>query len=553
MERTGIVGASWYDYCWFARPSLYVHLNQGERMMNRGMAFMCSIFIVAAMSSCSTTEEVARELAGFESFSGPYFGQESPGTEPKLFMPGLVATTDNDRCVTFLDNGNLVIFTRDLEGVRYAFVENGKWTTPVSGPLDFEYYSKYSEFDFTAAPDGQAIYFQTGRPTGPDDTEHEWNIWIVEWTGTSWGEPRPLPSPVNTENHHEAYPSVGSSGTIYFFSGKREEHQSYDIYRSRFVDGAYLPHEHLDWPINTVYDELDPYVVPDEGYLLFGSRRPGGFGRCDTYISFRAEDGSWTHPLNLGHPFNSTSWENRVNVTPDGKYFFFASTRVTDVPKGDPLSNPIGEIYGDSDIYWAETRFIDDLKTRVLSQQCAGDVLRDEYGERGLQPAVNMLVDLSTNKKEDYFFPLYELLAICADMIQAGKREDADQFYDALRNSFPDDYRIRLGYAAICTMNGLVDKGLTLYKEALADNPSELRWEVHLRASDLLLFSKDEDALKALHFNVEEFPDWPLAYTRLAGFYEQRGDKDNALVNCKKALELKPDDKAAKAMLERLE
>jgi hypothetical protein len=468
-------------------------------------------------------------------------------------MPGLVSTTDNDRCVTFLENGNLGIFTRDLKGVRYSFVENGDWTTPVSGPLDLEYYSKYAEFDFTAAPDGQAIYFQTGRPTGPDDTNYEWNIWIVEWTGTDWSEPRPLPPPVNTEDHHEAYPSVASHGTVYFFSGKRNEFPSYDVYRSRFVDGAYLQQENMGWPINTPYDELDPYVAPDESYLMFGSRRPGGFGKCDTYICFRRHDGSWTHPLNIGHPFNSISWENRVNVTPDGKYFFFASTRVTDVPKGAQLSNPIGEIYGDSDVYWVETRFIDELKTRVLNQQCGADLIRDEYREKGLQSAVNMLVDLTTNKKDAYFFALYELLEMCADMIQTGSGEDADRFYQVLLNSFPDDYRIRLGFAAICTMNGLVDKGLSLYKEALADNPSEIRWEVQLRGNDLVLFSKFEEALRVFQFNVEEFPDWPLAYTRLAGFYEQRGDNDNALLNCRKALELNPDDRAAKAMLERLE
>jgi hypothetical protein len=375
----------------------------------------------------------------------------------------------------------------------------------------------------------------------------------VEWTGTEWSEPRPLPPPVNTEDHHEAYPSVASNGTVYFFAGKKQEFPSYDVYRSRIVNDVYLPHEHLDWPINTSYDELDPFVAPDESYLLFGSRRPGGFGRCDTYISFRREDGSWTHPLNIGYPFNSVSWENRVNVTPDGKFFFFASARVTDIPKGERLSNPIGEIYGDSDVYWADTRFIHELKTRVLNQQCAADVIRNEYREKGVQSAMNVLVDLSTNKKDSYFFPLYELLTVCADMIQAGNRVEAEQFYEALLANFSDDDRIKLGYAAICTMNGLVEEGLALYAEAIAGDPSELRWEVWLRANDLLLLSKPEDALKVLQFNVEEFPDWPLAYTRLAGFYEQRGDKDNALLNCRKVLELKPDDKTAKAMLERLE
>jgi tetratricopeptide (TPR) repeat protein len=102
-------------------------------------------------------------------------------------------------------------------------------------------------------------------------------------------------------------------------------------------------------------------------------------------------------------------------------------------------------------------------------------------------------------------------------------------------------------------MNGFVDKGLAMLKEAVADNPSELRWEVQFRGNDLLRSSKFEDALKVMEFNMQEFPDWPLAYTGLAAFYEERGDRDKALENCRKALELNPDDRDAKAMLERLE
>jgi tetratricopeptide (TPR) repeat protein len=240
-------------------------------------------------------------------------------------------------------------------------------------------------------------------------------------------------------------------------------------------------------------------------------------------------------------------------VTPDGKYFFFASGRVTDVDKGEKLSNPIVDNCGDVDTYWVETRFIDKLSAHILNKQCAADALRDRYREKGLQSAMNMLVDLSTHKKDRYFFPIYELLAMCEDMIASGNRDDAEQFYEALLANLPDGDRIRLGYAAICTTNGLVEEGLALYKEALSDNPSELGWELLFRGNDLILSSNFEDALRVLQFNVEEFPDWPMAYTRLAGFHELRGDKDNALLNCRKALELNPEDKTVEAMLERLE
>ena len=107
------------------------------------------------------------------------------------------------------------------------------------------------------------------------------------------------------------------------------------------------------------------------------------------------------------------------------------------------------------------------------------------------------------------------------------------------------------------TMNGFVDKGLAMLKEAMlkeamVESHSELRWEINFRGNDLLRSSKFDDALKVMQFNVQEFPDWPLAYTSLAGFYEDRGDRDKALENCRKALELHPDDRDANAMLQRL-
>jgi Tol biopolymer transport system component len=49
-------------------------------------------------------------------------------------------------------------------------------------------------------------------------------------------------------------------------------------------------------------------------------------GSNDLYISYR-KDGSWTKAQNLGDDINSNRDEYSPKVSPDGKYFFFASTR----------------------------------------------------------------------------------------------------------------------------------------------------------------------------------------------------------------------------------
>jgi hypothetical protein len=55
-----------------------------------------------------------------------------------------------------------------------------------------------------------------------------------------------------------------------------------------------------------------------------------------------------------------------------------------------------------------------------------------------------------------------------------------------------------------------------------------------------------------MRFNAEKFPDWPLALTSLAAVQEERGEVDEAIESCKKALELSPGNDEARAILRRL-
>ena len=155
-----------------------------------------------------------------------------------------------------------------------------------------------------------------------------------------WSEPINVGQPVNSAVD-EYYVSLTKDGTIYFASNRAGGLGSFDIYRSRLADGHYIKPENLGASINTKYLEHDPFIAPDESYLLFTSvDRPGGFGTGDLYISTRKKDGTWTKSKNLGKAFNTNGYDFCPIVSPDGKYFFF--TR-----KGD--------------IYWVSTKAIEKL------------------------------------------------------------------------------------------------------------------------------------------------------------------------------------------------
>lgn len=148
-------------------------------------------------------------------------------------------------------------------------------------------------------------------------------------------------SPIST-SAEEWHPTVTSDGTLYFCSSRNSPAGGYNIYRSRPVGGQYTQVEKLDSTINSpFYGAWDPFIAPDEGYMIFSTSRPDGYGNEDQYISYRKEDGTWSNPKNLGPGINTTATEYGSYISYDGKYYFF--------------SRPTSNI---ADIYWVDARAI---------------------------------------------------------------------------------------------------------------------------------------------------------------------------------------------------
>jgi len=91
--------------------------------------------------------------------------------------------------------------------------------------------------------------------------------------------------------------------------------------------------------------------------IFMAGGRPDGHGGFDLYISYNRE-GVWTKPANLGDKINSSGNEYSPTISPDGKYFFWTSTRgFADKPLDSRLSfqeltkrlisprNGLGDIY----------------------------------------------------------------------------------------------------------------------------------------------------------------------------------------------------------------
>ena len=260
------------------------------------------------------------------------------GDGPHLFAEGVISTPGDEAGGVFSPDGNEFYFARlnpATTGSRIGLLcvshwREGKWTTPEALPFS----GKDLDFLPRLSPDGKVLYFGSSRPT-LDSKAHGLRIWKVEKTEGGWGEPAPLPAPINAPDGRWNWgASVTRDGTIYFASN-RDPSGRLQIYRSRRIQrGVYEEPEKLGPEINSEFNDYEPYVNGDESLLFFASageggppfqRRPdtlvgGGFpyARGDIYVSRRV-NGKWTQAQHLEHGVNSFADEGAPALTPGWK------------------------------------------------------------------------------------------------------------------------------------------------------------------------------------------------------------------------------------------
>ena len=180
----------------------------------------------------------------------------------------------------------------------------------------------------------------------------ETDIFYSKRKGGVWSTPVQLKN-LNTA-FHERMPYISIDGTILLFNSNRPGGLGGEDIWVSFYD----PENHewsspfnLGEDINTKYDEASPSIHHDNNSLFFSSNRPGGVGGYDLYFSFRMDRSfkEWKPPSNLGKPYNTSSDEERVSMSGDGKTIYFSSNRVDgvglfDIYRGDAPAQVVPRI-----------------------------------------------------------------------------------------------------------------------------------------------------------------------------------------------------------------
>ncbi len=240
------------------------------------------------------------------------------------FLTGLVSTGAYERDGCYSKDMNEFYFSRMFYGqqviLKISKNLNGEWQEPEVA----EFSGQYSDSSPFLSSDGNTLFFSSNRPVDIDNKKpKDFDLYFVKKNETGWTEVNRFSRVINSPRG-EYYPSIAQNGNLYFCSHPKDDSTKIHIYKSEFKDGVYHEAIILGNEINSESSEVNPYISPDESYLLFTSYRSGA---GDIYISYRRGN-NWSKAEKLPAPINSKWRDYSPSVSPDKKYLIFSSNRI---------------------------------------------------------------------------------------------------------------------------------------------------------------------------------------------------------------------------------
>jgi WD40-like Beta Propeller Repeat len=173
-----------------------------------------------------------------------------------------------------------------------------------------------AQFESHAAfdPWNRDLYFVRSSPEFKG-----WRILVSRCSSGRWSAPMDAPF---AGDGVEADPWFTPDGrSLYFISSRSTDgvqRKDLDIWRvDRAIGGPWGAPSRLPEPVNSGGNEWFPRLAPD-GWLYFGSDRPGGMGKTDIWRARRDDSGRW-RVENAGAAINSAGHEYEAEISPDGQ------------------------------------------------------------------------------------------------------------------------------------------------------------------------------------------------------------------------------------------
>ena len=216
--------------------------------------------------------------------------------------------------------------------------------------------STAGEFSPSISANGLELYFTSNRAGGSG----AWDLWVTTRATIDdpWVTPVNLGPTVNSSSGDEGL-SISADGLSFFFESPRPGgYGGVDIWVTRraTTDEDWGTPVNLGSTVNSAASEDEPCISHDGLELYFsdyGAPRPGGLGDTDIWVTTRSTTNDpWVKPVNLGPTFNTSHHDGGPSISADGLTLFFASRRpggygnadlwvTRRKTRGDPWGTPV--------------------------------------------------------------------------------------------------------------------------------------------------------------------------------------------------------------------
>ncbi len=291
--------------------------------MNTGQQIRC---LAIGLAFAGMSWPIYAQEAAFD-----YFGLKTPDSSIELFAPQIVSLENvKEKSLAISPLGDEVFYSGGKEWPQTKIMHVKKVNNKWGKPEIFDFCTDCFATEPAFSPDGKYLFFSSSK--GETNLKN-YSIWRMERVGTKWGKAQKIIDIPET-NIWEFHPSAAKSGSVYFCRWDSVT-QTGHIFRSAFVNGAYLNPEKTELSFGATSSDADPFIDPDEKFIITSSVGQKGKGGYDVYISHRKDDGSWLPPVNAGEKINTSGDEDSLDISPDGRFVF---------------------IYKRSDVYWVEAK-----------------------------------------------------------------------------------------------------------------------------------------------------------------------------------------------------
>lgn len=197
-------------------------------------------------------------------------------------LKGGVNSEYHDAFATFSADGQTMYFTRtnqfkgkikktatneaNLKILKAVLLE-GEWTNIEEFPYNSD---EYSNGHPALSPDGKKLYFSSDRPGGFGQTD----LYVCNWNGTSWDEPKNLGASINTAGR-EMMPNMGFNDKLYFSSDGHAGMGGLDIFTSKLSGESWSTPVNVKSPINSSKDDFNFNLDADGKVGNLSSTRSG--------------------------------------------------------------------------------------------------------------------------------------------------------------------------------------------------------------------------------------------------------------------------------------